>query len=134
MILITHQSHLKVLPSSKFKQHLQSTIQQYSEESDVPHTFIIYEPNELPSSPDCQFVGPNGLLSDLYDEHFPGAAGYQHCFEWVHHDVEHQCYIALHLAHGEFGTYLVIPESVTNANPDLLLAIHSQPLLETLPF
>ena len=131
MVFITHQSHLDVLLASKIMQFLQSKLKQNTEETDVPVTICILESDNDPNSPDFQFIGSNGLTSDLYDEHHPSDDFFQNCFDWVHHDFEHQFYIALHLAHGEFGTYLIIPE---DCHPDLLLALHSQPLLENLPF
>ena len=134
MILITHPSHLKVLPSSKFKQHLHSLIHQHSKETDVPAIIFTLRSDDNPNSPDFQFVGSNGLLSDLFDEHQPSEEGYQNCFEWIFYHENLKCYEALHLEHGEFAAHIFIQESATSAHPDLLLALHSQPLLENLPF
>ncbi len=117
MIFTTHRSGLDSLPASSLKPHIQSLFNNLSDEQDTQPSILFIESKDDPKSPDFHFI-----------------EDFHNCFEWVHHDIDHRCYIALHLAHGELGTYLIIPDSVALAHPELLLALHSQPLLETLPF
>jgi len=134
MNLITTEQSIRELCPPELISYITQRYQSLEQDTDIPPTIILVKPEDDTKSPDFQFIGPNGLLSDIFDEHQPGEIGFQHSFEWVHLDENLKIYEALHLAYGEFGTYLIIPEAVTLAHPDLLLALTSQPLLDTLPF
>ena len=119
MQLITHNSHLNSIPASDLMTYITHRFNQISEDSDVPPTIILLEPTDELRSLEFQFIGPQGMVSDLLDEIQPGEEGFTHCFEWVSHDENLKIYEALHLEF-DMGTWLIIPEAVTLAHPDLL--------------
>lgn len=75
MKLITHNSHMDTRPASDFKFYITRRFSQLSEDSDVPPTMILLEPTDDLRSPEFQFIGPQGMFSDLLDENLPGEEG-----------------------------------------------------------
>jgi hypothetical protein len=73
MQLITHQIHLVALPTTPCQTHIQKRFDQLSQDTDVPPNIVLVEEDDDITSPDFAFVGPRGLLSDLFEEHKPGA-------------------------------------------------------------
>ncbi len=132
MKLITHNSHLNALPASELKTYITRRFSQLSDDSDEPPTIILMEPTDDPRSPEFQFLGPQGLLSELYDEYQPRETGFSYCFEWVSHQPDLHIYEVLHLEF-DMGAWLIIPETVTVAHPDLLWVLTTQPLSEPQP-
>jgi hypothetical protein len=119
MQLITHQSHLDILPASDLKAHIQARFNQLSEDTDVPPNIVLVEATDDITGPDCAFVGSRGLLSDLFEEHRPGHPEFCRPYEWVSHLPKLRLYEALLLVNGEDGYWLMIPEDVVEVHPDL---------------
>jgi hypothetical protein len=104
MQLITHQSHLDALPAS-------------SEDTDVPPNIILVEDGDDITGPDYAFAGSQGLLSDLFDEHPPGHPEFARLYE--HASRISSLYEVLLLINNEDGYWIMIPEAVVDAHPDL---------------
>jgi len=125
MQLITHQSHLDALPVSDLKTHIQKRFDSLAFESDVPPNLILVESGDDITGPDYAFVGNNGLLSDLWDEHEPGHPEFVRPYEWVSF-LAPQPYEVLVLIHSEDGFLIIIPETVVETNPDLKWVLTSE--------
>jgi hypothetical protein len=119
MQLITHRSHLDALPASDLKIHLQARYDQLSEDTDVPPNIVLVEKNDDITGPDYAFVGPEGLLSDLFEEKCPGEADFVRPYEWVSHLPSLQLYEVLLLVNNEDGYWIMIPGAIVDAHPDL---------------
>ena len=119
MQLITHRSHLDALPASDLKTHIQKRFDQLSEDTDVPPNIVLVEANDDITGPDYAFVGPDGLLSDLFEEACPGEAGFVRPYEWVSHLSGLRLHEVLLLVNNEDGYWIMIPEVVVEAHPDL---------------
>jgi hypothetical protein len=117
--LITHRSHLDALPANPLKTHIQKRFDQLSEETDVPPNIILVEADDDITGPDYAFVGPRGLLSDLFEEHNPGEPGFVRPYEWVSHLLELRLYEALLLVNNEDGYLILIPEAIVDSHSDL---------------
>jgi hypothetical protein len=126
MQLITHQSHLDAFPSSDLKTHIQARFDQLSEDTDVPPNIVLVEDADDVTGPDYAFVGPNGLLSDLFEEHAPGHPEFSRPYEWVSHLPSLHLYEALLLVNNEDGYWIMIPEAVVEAHPDLKWVLTSE--------
>ena len=83
MQLITHQSHLSHLPQDTLAEFIIKRFEQLTEDTDVPPTIILVNLDDDISGPDYAFVGCNGLLSDLLEEHNPREVGFNRPYEWV---------------------------------------------------
>jgi hypothetical protein len=77
------------------------------------------EPNDEITGPAYAFVGPRGLLSDLFEEHEPGHPEFARPYEWASLIPELQLYEALLLINNEDGYLILIPEAVVEAHPEL---------------
>jgi hypothetical protein len=119
MRLITHQTHLDALPASDLKTHITARFDQLSEDTDVPPNIVLVEEGDDVTGPDYAFVGPDGLLSDLFEEHAPGHPEFSRPYEWVSHLPSLQLYEALLLLNNEDGFWIFIPEAIVEAHPDL---------------
>ena len=119
MRLITHRSHLDALPASDLKTHIQSRFDQLSEDTDVPPNIVLVEATDDVTGPDYAFVGPNGLLSDLFEEHAPGHLEFSRPYEWASHLPELRLYEALLLVNNEDGQWIMIPEVIVDSHSDL---------------
>lgn len=119
MQLITHQNHIDRLPQSALKTHIQKRFNQIISESDgaeVP-VVILVEPKD--SDSDHAFIGPNGLLTDLWEEHEPQQERFVRPYEWVSYWPDLKLYEVLFLVCGEDGYWILIPEEIVESNPDL---------------
>jgi hypothetical protein len=119
MKLITHQSHLDALPPSPISNHTATRFQGLSKDTDVPPNIILVENGDDITGLDYAFIGPDGLLSDLFEEHEPGHPVFARPYEWVSHMPELNLYEALLLINNEDGILLSIPEAIVDAHPDL---------------
>ena len=126
MQLITHISHLNALPASPLKIHITARFEQLSEDTDVPPNLILVEADDDITGPDYAFVGPNGLLSDLFEEHEPGHPEFARPYEWVCYLPQLQLYEVLMLINNEDGYWIIIPEAVVEAHPDLKWVLTSE--------
>ena len=119
MQLITHHTQLDALPESLLKAHITARYDQLSEDTDVPPNLVLVEESDDITGPDYAFVGPRGLLSDLFDEHEPGHPEFARPYEWASHLPDLQIYEILLLINNEDGYWIMIPESIVEAHPDL---------------
>jgi hypothetical protein len=117
--LITHQSHIDPLPESPLKSHVQACFDQLSEDTDIPPNIIFVETGDDITGPGYAFVGPDGLLSDLFEEHAPGNPEFVRPFENVSFLKSLHLYEVLLLINNEDGYWILIPESIVEAHPDL---------------
>jgi hypothetical protein len=118
MRLITHRSHLDALSASDLKAHLQARHRALYED-DVGPVFVIVEKTDRIDGPDYAFIGNRGLLSDLYEERAPKEDGFTRPYEWVSYLPGLQLYEALLLVNNEDGYWILIPEEIVEAHPDL---------------
>ena len=125
MQLITHQSHPSALPDSPIKDHITARFDQLSEDTDVPPNLILVEEDDI-TGPDYAFVGPRGLLSDLFEEHEPGHPEFARPYEWACYLPELHLYEVLLLINNEDGYWIIIPEAVVEANSELKWVLTSE--------
>jgi hypothetical protein len=85
----------------------------------VPSNIILVESGDHITGPDYAFVGPDGLLSDLFEEREPGHPEFARPYEWVSYLPELHLYEALLLINNEDGYLILIPEAVVEAHPEL---------------
>ena len=119
MQLITHRSHLDALPTSELKSKIQRLFTLLSEDTDVPPNIVLVEEDDDIVGPDYAFVGPRGLLSDLFEEHEPGHHEFARPYEWVSYLPELHIYEVLLLINNEDGYWITIPESIVEVHPPL---------------
>jgi hypothetical protein len=119
MQLISHRNQLDSLPASDLKAHITARFDQLSDETDVPPNLVLLEANDDITGPDYAFIGSRGLLSDLFEEHKSGHPKFCRPYEWVSHLPELRLYEALLLVNGEDGYWILIPEEIVEAHPDL---------------
>ena len=119
MQLITHRSHLDALPASDLTTHIQQRFAQLSENGSVPAVLVLVEDTDDITGPDYAFVDPRGLLSNLFEEHQPGYPEFSRPYEWASYLPDLQLYEALLLVNNEDGYWIMIPETVVEANSDL---------------
>ena len=120
MKLLTHINQIdQQLPESPLKSHIKSRLEQLSEDTDVPPNIVLVELVDNVTGPAYAFLGPRGLLSDLFEEHRPGHPEFARPYEWVSHLPELRLYELLLLINNEDGYLILIPESVVDAHPDL---------------
>jgi len=124
--LITHQSHLDRLPASPVTTHIQNRFNQLSEDTDVPPNIILVEATDDITGPGYAFVGPRGLLSDLFEEHAPGHPEFSRPYEWVSYLPALNIYEMLLLVNGEDGYLIFVPEAIVEAHPDLKWVLTSE--------
>jgi hypothetical protein len=118
MKLINHRNKIDALPSSPLKNYIATRYQDLVEtEDDLPGIFIIVEVDDVITGPDYAFVGPRGLLSDLFEEHAPRHPEFVRPYE--HISKLSSLYEALLLVNGEDGYWIFIPEAIVEAHPDL---------------
>jgi hypothetical protein len=126
MQLITHRSHLDALPASPIKTHIRTRFDQLAEDTDVPPNIILVENGDDITGLDYAFIGPDGLLSDLFEEHEPGHPVFARPYEWASHIPELHIYEALLLINNEDGILVIIPEAIVDAHPDLKWILTSE--------
>ncbi len=118
-MLITHQTHIDTLPESPLKAHIQARFLQFNEPEENPPVFVRIELGDDIAGPDYAFVGANGLLSDLFEESTLGEDGFVRPYEWVSYLPSLQLYEVLLLVNSEDGYWILIPEDIVEAHPDL---------------
>lgn len=118
MQLFTSLSQINSLPVSELKAHLQARHRALYEDGMGP-VFVIVEKNDRIDGPNFSIIGNRGLLSDMYEERVPKENGFIRPYEWVSHLPELQLYEALLLVNGEDGYWILIPEDIVEAQPDL---------------
>ena len=126
MQLITHQTHIDRLPPSPLKTHIQNRFNQLSEDTDVPPNIILVETYDNLTGPDYAFVGSRGLLSDLFEESTPGETGFARPYECVSYMPSLHLYEVLLLVNSEDGYWILIPEAIVEAHPDLKWVLTSE--------
>ncbi len=119
MNLLTHQIHINQLPDSPLKTHIQRRYDSLAFETDIPPNIILVEPNDDITGADYAFIGNLGLVSDLTEEYWPRESGFVRPYEWVSYHPELQLYECLLLLNGEDGYWILIPEAMVEAHPDL---------------
>jgi hypothetical protein len=121
MNLITHRSHIPNIPDKALAEFIIKRFDQIADESnsEVLPTIILVNEGDTITGPDYALVGPQGLLSDLFEEKSPYEDGFSRPYEWVSHWPELKLYEALLLINGEDGYWIIIPEAIVAANPDL---------------
>ena len=124
MRLITHRSHLDALPESPLKTHITARFDQLSEDTDVPPNLILVETDDDVTGPNYAFVGPRGLLSDLFEEHQPGHPEFVRPYE--HISRISSLYEVLLLINNEDGYWILIPEVIVDSHPDLHWVLTSE--------
>ncbi len=127
MQLITHQTHIDRLPPSPVTTHITARFNHLSENTDIPPNIVLVESNDDITGPDYAFVGPKGLLSDLFEEFSPGENGFVRPFENVSFLKSLQIYEVLLLLNNEDGYWILIPaEDIVNSHPDLHWVLTSE--------
>jgi hypothetical protein len=124
MQLITHRSHLDALPASDLKIHIQVRFDQLCEDTDAPPNIVLVEATDDVTGSDYAFIGNRGLLSDLFEEHVPGHPEFVRPFEHVSRISS--LYEVLLLVNNEDGYWIIIPEVVIEAHPDLHWVLTSE--------
>jgi hypothetical protein len=114
------QALIDRLPASLLKIHIQKRFDTLFEtEDDLLPNLVLVEATDDVIGPDYSFVGPDGLLSDLWEEHEPGHPEFARPFEWASYLSELKIYEVLLLIHGEDGVFIYVPDSIVDANPKL---------------
>ena len=131
---ITHKTHINALPDTPLKTHIQNRFRQLSEETDIPPTIILVQPHDDITGPDYAFIGPQGLLTDLWETHEPGHPEFVSPYEWVSYHPDLKLYEKLFLVCGEDGYWLLIPEDIAEMHPDLKWVLTRYDLSEPQPF
>lgn len=126
MQLITHRSHLDALPASDLSIFITRRFYQLSEDTDIPPNLILVETNDDIVEPSYTFVGPRGLLSDLFEEHEPGHPEFARPYEWASYLPVLHIYEVLLLINNEDGYWIIIPEAVAEANSELKWVLTSE--------
>ena len=120
MQLITHSSRLDALCASPLKDHITARFQDFVEtEDDSPPIFVIVEEDDDITGPDYAFVGPDGLLSDLWEEHEPGHSEFCRPYEWISFLSQIDYFEILLLSHGEDGALIFVSKALAEAIPNL---------------
>ena len=118
MQLFTSLSQIETLEPSNLREYLDQCYRTLYEDGLGP-VFVIVEKTDRVDGPDYAFIGNRGLLSDLYEERAPKEDGFTRPYEWVSHLPGLRLYEALYLVNAEDGYWILIPEEVVEAHPDL---------------
>ena len=132
MFIINHPSHIDHLPPDPISKLAAARFRQLSEDTDLPPCIILMDPLDNPRNSEFFFIGSNGLVSDLYDEHKPGEEGFTSPFEWISRLPDLKIWEVLYLEF-DMGTYLIIPDKVADSSPELLLALTALGLSDPQP-
>lgn len=125
MRLLFDKNTISQMPEIPLKEHLLRYYDLLFEDGMGP-VFVVVELKDDLTGPDYAFVGTQGLLSDLFEEHPPGHPEFSRPYEWVSHLPELQLYEALLLVNGEDGYWVIIPEAVVEAHLDLKWVLTSE--------
>ena len=119
MQLITHKNHIDQLPQDLLTEFIIKRFDQLAEETDVPPIIIMVKPDDDITGPDYAFIGNRGLLSDLLEERAPRETGFLRPYEWVSYWPDMGVYELLFLQDHDNGYWILIPENIVEAHPDL---------------
>lgn len=134
MQLITHQNHITDAIPDALINFIIKRFQSLAEEAEgVPPIIILVKPDDDITGPDYTFIGNLGLLSDLFEESAPGEAGFVRPYEWVSYWPDLKLYELLFLQHSEDGYWILIPEQIVEAHPDLEWVLTAGGLSEPQP-
>ena len=134
MQVITHQKQIDKLPGSPIKQHIRRRFSQYTENpEEVPPVFILLENQRDLSSKDLNIFGCAGISSDLLGLHTPKDKGFQTVFDWICFLPDLKIFEMMYIE-GDLGYWIICPEKIALASPDLKLMISSQELSDPQPF
>ncbi|WP_373054447.1 hypothetical protein [Thioalkalivibrio sp.] len=86
---------------------------------DATATLYVVEDGDDVAGPDYAFVGPRGLLSDLWDERKVGDRQFTRPFEWVCHHADRGVIEALLLLSDDEGAIILVPDDLLFKYPDL---------------
>ena len=134
MRLITHQNHIKKLPQDQLTNFIIKRFESLAQETDVPPIIILVKPEDDITGSDYAFIGNRGLLSDLWETHEPGSSDFISPFEWVSYHNNLKLYELLFLVCGEDGYWILIPEAIVEAHPDLKWVLTAYDLSDPQPF
>ena len=133
MELLTHIHQIENLPPSPLKQYIQRRFLQYTHNpEEVPPVFILLETPADLSSEELNFLGSAKVCSDLFDSHTPGDKGFQSVFDWICFQPDLKLYELMYIE-GDLGYWVMCPEEIVEACPDLKLMISSQELSDPQP-
>lgn len=82
---ISHRNHITPYIPDELTDFIIRRFDQLAQETDVPPIIILVKPGDDITGPDHAFIGPQGLLSDLYEEYDPLDPGLVRPYEWVSH-------------------------------------------------
>lgn len=119
MHLITHRKHITPDIPVDLTEFIIKRFEQLAEETDVPPIIILVELGDDIKGSDYAFIGNQGLLSDAYEEHTPGEAGFIRPYEWVSYWPDLQLYEILFLRNYDDGHFILISTENVNKHPDL---------------
>lgn len=113
---ISHKNHItaKEIPDELID-FIIHRFDQLAQETDVPPIIILVKPSDDITGPDYRFVSENGLLGegDIQSDH------YYRPYEWVSYWPGLKLYEILFLQNYDDGYWILISESIVDANPDL---------------
>ena len=127
MLHITQWEQINTVPDSLVRaflldrQRLLTTDGEYDLEIDGG--FLIVEAEDDPES-DFTFIGSNGLLSDLFEEHPPFTDGFSSPFEYAQHHPQfslHELYLQLN---DTKGLVIILPDAVVKNHRELQLLLN----------
>ena len=116
MQLITNQSHLDALSASDLKAHIWARFDQLSEDTDVPPNIVLVEDGDNITGRNYSFVSEDNGLLGAGDVSSPQ---YYRPYENVSYLPGLQLYEVLLLVNNEDGYWILIPEEIVEAHPDL---------------
>jgi len=128
---ISHRNH--ITPESIPEEIIEFIIKRFEqivEDSDgetIP-TIILVKPDDDLTESDYAFVGCDGLISDLLEEHKPREVGFVRPYEWVSYHADLGLYELLFLRHAEDGHWILIPEAIVELHPDLKWVLTAEEL------
>ena len=133
MYLINHPSHIDKLPKSPIRQYIQRRFRQYTENpEEVPPLFILIEDQRDLSSENLKIFGSAGICSDVFDSHTIRNSGFQTIFDWISYRPDLNLYEMMYIE-GDLGYWVMCPEEIVIAVPDLNYMISSLELSDPQP-
>ncbi len=115
MQLFTSLPQINSLPASDLKEHLEHRYRTLYED-DLGPVFIVVDSVKEITGNNFSFIGSNGLISGLWDQHTPRHPEFVRPYEWVCYLPELHLYDALYLVNGEDGYWILIPEDIVEAH------------------
>lgn len=118
---ISHRNHINADIPAELNDFIHRRYEQLVEDSggEVIPIIILVEPGDNISGSDYAFIGPQGLLSDLYEEFDPLEPGFIRPYEWVSYWPDLGIYECLYLQDPDNGYWILIPDVVVEKNANL---------------